>query len=273
MKRKIHFIKMHGLGNDYIFVDTSSYPLSNPQQLAIEWSKRHTGIGSDGLVLIDQSTTPDADFTMRFYNADGSEGEMCGNASRCIGKYVYESGMTTSTSVRLKTLAGIKILNLKISDRGIVEEITVDMLEPILHDPNQYSPKGEGLPQGTFVSMGCPHYVIFVEDINAIDLATLGAKLEFHPSFPERCNIEFAQVVDGGIRMRVWERGSGITLACGTGASATAVAAVLTQRASRRSTIIMDGGSLDVEWRETDNHVYLIGPATIVYEGDIEISD
>lgn len=273
MKRKIHFIKMHGLGNDYIFVDTARFPINNPSKLAIEWSRRHTGIGSDGLVLIDRCTTPDADFTMRFYNADGSEGEMCGNASRCIGKYVYESGLTTSTSVRLKTLAGIKILDLKLDKECKVEEITVDMLEPILNDPSQYSPKGEGLPQGTFVSMGCPHYVIFVDDISAIDLATLGAKLEYHPSFPERCNIEFAQVVDRGIRMRVWERGSGITMACGTGACATAVAAALTGRAQRHSTIIMDGGPLKVEWRESDNHVYLIGPATTVFEGDIELVD
>lgn len=264
---------MHGIGNDYIFVDSSLYPIENPQELAIEWSKRHTGIGSDGLVLIDRCDTPDADFTMHFYNADGSMGEMCGNASRCIGKYVYESGLTRSTSVRLKTLAGIKILNLKIDDNDRVEEVTVDMLEPILQSPRQYNPQGEGLPQGTFVSMGCPHYVIFVDDISCIDLASLGSKLEYHPNFPERCNIEFAQVVDGGIRMRVWERGSGITLACGTGACATGVAAALTGRSGRKSTIFMDGGNLNIEWRESDNHVYLTGPATIVFEGDIDVTN
>lgn len=271
MKKKIHFIKMHGVGNDYIFVDASTQQIDKPQQLARAWSDRHFGIGSDGLVLVKRCDTPDAHFVMRFYNADGTEGEMCGNASRCIGKWVYESGMTSSTSVKLKTLAGIKILNLKVNDDGEVEQVTVDMLEPILHAPKQYSPQGEGLPQGTFVSMGCPHYVIFVDDISAIDLAEMGSRLEYHPSFPERCNIEFVQVMDDGLRMRVWERGSGITMACGTGACATAVAASLTGRSGRRSTVIMDGGTLSIEWKEEDNHVYLTGPATKVYEGDIEV--
>ena len=268
--RKIHFMKMHGVGNDYIFVDTSLYPIDNPQEVSVAWSRPHMGIGSDGLVLIGRSATDEADFTMRIFNADGSEGMMCGNASRCIGKYVYESGMTDKTQIRLMTASGIKILDLQVNDCGQVEMVTVDMLAPETDNKRQYLADGEPLPDGVFVSMGNPHYVIFVDDISEVDVAARGAFLEHHPRFPERCNIEFAQVLqDGAIRMRVWERGSGITMACGTGACATAVAAALTGRSSRRSRVIMDGGTLDIEWRQQDGHVYLTGPATIVYEGDI----
>ena len=268
--RKIHFMKMHGVGNDYIFVDTSLYPIDNPQEVSVAWSRPHMGIGSDGLVLIGRSATDEADFTMRIFNADGSEGMMCGNASRCIGKYVYESGMTDKTRIRLMTASGVKILDLQVNDCGQVEMVTVDMLAPETDNKKQYLADGEPLPDGVFVSMGNPHYVIFVDDISEVDVAARGALLEHHPRFPERCNIEFAQVFqDGAIRMRVWERGSGITMACGTGACATAVAAALTGRSSRRSRVIMDGGTLDIEWRQQDGHVYLTGPATIVYEGDI----
>ena len=268
--RKIHFMKMHGVGNDYIFVDTSIYPIDNPQEVSVAWSRPHMGIGSDGLVLIGRSATDEADFTMRIFNADGSEGMMCGNASRCIGKYVYESGMTDKTQIRLMTASGVKILDLQVNDCGQVEMVTVDMLAPETDNKRQYLADGEPLPDGVFVSMGNPHYVIFVDDISEVDVAARGALLEHHPRFPERCNIEFAQVLqDGAIRMRVWERGSGITMACGTGACATAVAAALTGRCSRRSRVIMDGGTLDIEWRQQDGHVYLTGPATIVYEGDI----
>ena len=268
--RKIHFMKMHGVGNDYIFVDTSLYPIDNPQEVSVAWSRTHMGIGSDGLVLIGRSATDEADFTMRIFNADGSEGMMCGNASRCIGKYVYESGMTDKTRIRLMTASGVKILDLQVNDCGQVEMVTVDMLAPETDNKKQYLADGEPLPDGVFVSMGNPHYVIFVDDISEVDVAARGALLEHHPRFPERCNIEFAQVFqDGAIRMRVWERGSGITMACGTGACATAVAAALTGRSSRRSRVIMDGGTLDIEWRQQDGHVYLTGPATIVYEGDI----
>ena len=268
--RKIHFMKMHGVGNDYIFVDTSLYPIDNPQDVSVAWSRPHMGIGSDGLVLIGRSATDEADFTMRIFNADGSEGMMCGNASRCIGKYVYESGMTDKTRIRLMTASGVKILDLQVNDCGQVEMVTVDMLAPETDNMKQYLADGEPLPDGVFVSMGNPHYVIFVDNISEVDVAARGALLEHHPRFPERCNIEFAQVLqDGAIRMRVWERGSGITMACGTGACATAVAAALTGRSSRRSRVIMDGGTLDIEWRQQDGHVYLTGPATIVYEGDI----
>ena len=271
MNQTIHFIKMHGVGNDYIFVDTSRYPIENPEAAAVAWSRYHFGIGSDGLVLIGKSPTPDADFTMRIFNADGSEGLMCGNASRCIGKYVYERGLTNKRHIRLMTASGIKILDLKVNDDGTVESVTVDMLAPVLEYENLFLTEGETLPEGVFVSMGNPHYVIFVGDIDAVDVAREGSRLEYHPRFPERCNIEFAQVREDGIRMRVWERGSGITMACGTGACATAVAAAITGRCGRQSRIIMDGGILDIHWREDDGHVYLSGPAVIAFEGTIEL--
>ena len=267
--KKIHFVKMHGLGNDYIYVDSALYHIDNPSEAAIAWSKPHFGIGSDGLILVGRS--PEADFTMRLFNADGSEGEMCGNGSRCVAKFVYDRGLTIKTSVSLLTGAGIKQLNLTIGDDGKVASVTVDMMEPIFDVKSQYLTSGEPLPEGVFVSMGCPHYVIFVDDINAVDLEKVGPKLEHHSRFPERCNIDFVQVRDDGLRMRVWERGSGITMACGTGACATVVAAALTGRSQRSARVIMDGGSAHVEWRESNNHIYLTGPATTVFEGDIEL--
>ena len=265
---KIPFTKMHGCGNDYIYVDTMSHPIADPAKAAILWSDRHKGIGSDGLVLIGESSIPEADYSMRIFNADGSEAMMCGNASRCIGKYLYERGLTEKTEIRLLTLSGIKILRLQIAS-GIVESVTVDMGEPTLEDMTQFL-DNRGLSQGTFVSMGNPHYVIFTDDVNQVE--EKGRVLENHPAFPQRCNIEFAHVEeDGTIRTRVWERGSGITQACGTGACATAVAAALTGKAGRTSQIVMDGGTLSIEWRESDNHVYMTGPATFIYDGEIEL--
>jgi len=265
---KIPFTKMHGCGNDYIYVDTMLHPIADPAKAAILWSDRHKGIGSDGLVLIGKASIPEADFSMRIFNADGSEAMMCGNASRCIGKYLYERGLTENTEIRLLTLSGIKILHLQIAN-GIVESVTVDMGEPTLEDVTQFL-DNRGLSQGTFVSMGNPHYVIFTDDVDQVE--EKGRVLENHPAFPLRCNIEFAHVEeDGTIRTRVWERGSGITQACGTGACATAVAAALTDKAGRTSQIVMDGGTLCIEWRETDNHVYMTGPATFVYDGEIEL--
>jgi diaminopimelate epimerase len=208
---------------------------------------------------------------MRIFNADGSEALMCGNASRCIGKYVYERGLTDKRHIRLLTASGIKTLDLTVNDEGVVELVTVDMLAPVLEDKCLFLPDGEALPDGVFVSMGNPHYVIFVDDIDAVDVAAVGSNLEHHSRFPERCNIEFAQVREDGIRMRVWERGSGITMACGTGACATAVAAAVTGRCSRKSRLVMDGGTLDIDWRETDGHVYLSGPATIAFEGTAQL--
>lgn len=269
MTQKIRFTKMHGCGNDYIYINMMERKIANPQAVAIAWSDRHKGIGSDGLVLIGASPVPEADYTMHIYNADGSEAMMCGNASRCIGKYLYERGLTDKTEIRLLTLSGVKILSLHIAD-GVVESVTVDMGEPVLEDESQYM-ASRGLRQGTFVSMGNPHFVIFTDYVDQVDKT--GHALEYHPAFPQRCNIEFARVeADGSIRTRVWERGSGITMACGTGACATAVAAALTGKADRKSQIVMDGGTLSIEWRESDNHVYMTGPAAFVFDGEIELA-
>ena len=273
---KIPFTKMHGCGNDYIYVNVAQHPIDDPVAAAIKWSDRHKGIGSDGLVLIGKSSMPEADFTMRIFNADGSEAMMCGNASRCIGKYLFEKGLTMKTEIRLLTLSGIKVLYLHIVD-DIVESVTVDMGEPILEDATQFI-ASRGLDMGTFVSMGNPHFVIFTENVDQV--CETGRSLEYHPAFPQRCNIEFGHIeADGSIRTRVWERGSGITQACGTGACATAVAAALTGKAGRSSQIVMDGGTLNIEWCEADrsdggrffqkNHVYMTGPAAFVFEGEI----
>lgn len=280
MAHTIHFTKMHGAGNDYIYVNTLLYSVPNPEVAATVWSAPHTGIGSDGLVLICKPQTADADYRMRIFNADGSEAMMCGNASRCIGKYLYEKGLTKQTSIRLETLSGIKILSLHLNGDGkTVDSVTVDMLEPRLNVPEQYAPVSEEplkaafrTFKGTFVSMGNPHYVVFVDDIDDIDIARFGSILEHDKTFPQRCNIEFAQLIaPDTIRVRVWERGSGITMACGTGACATAVAACLTDRASRKSRILMDGGTLEIEWNEDDGHVYMTGPAAYSFEGDIAL--
>lgn len=278
----IKFTKMHGAGNDYIYVNTLLYDIPNPELASIKWSAPHTGIGSDGLVLIGKPSIPDADFSMRIFNADGSEALMCGNASRCIGKYLYEKGITDKKIIKLQTLSGIKVLNLHIKGDS-VSSVTVDMLEPQLSNKDQLCTESGSITEGsvyadgkefkgTFVSMGNPHFVIFVEDIDNTDVAGYGSLLEHNALFPQRCNIEFAEVKqDGIIRTRVWERGSGITMACGTGACATAVAASLTHRAERKSSIVMDGGTLDIEWNKKDNHVYMTGPAAFAFEGEIEL--
>ncbi|MBD9095013.1 MAG: diaminopimelate epimerase [Bacteroides oleiciplenus] len=270
MTRMIKFTKMHGAGNDYIYVDTTKYPIESPEKLSVAWSTPHTGIGSDGLVLIGSSDK--ADFSMRIFNADGSEAKMCGNASRCIGKYLYEYGLTSKTAVTLDTLSGIKVLKLHVED-GKVDTVTVDMGTPT--DMQEQTVEANGQPfTGTTVSMGNPHLVIFVDDIKEIDLENIGPKLENHPLFPGRINVEFAQILeDGKIRMRVWERGSGITQACGTGACATAVAAALTGRAGRTSDIIMDGGTLTIEWDEKNGHVMMTGGAVRVFDGEAVSSD
>lgn len=262
---KIPFTKMHGCGNDYIYVNVMQHPIADPSAAAIAWSDRHKGIGSDGLVLIGKSPVPEADYSMRIFNADGSEAMMCGNASRCIGKYLFERGLTDKTEIRLLTLSGIKTLQLHLTDNKVAS-VTVDMGEPVLEDSSLYVASRK-VGEGTFVSMGNPHYVILTDDVDQV--GTTGSALECHPAFPQRCNIEFARVeADGTIRTRVWERGSGITQACGTGACATAVAACLSERAGRQSTILMDGGSLQIEWRECDNCVYMTGPADFVFDGE-----
>lgn len=280
MIKTVKFTKMHGAGNDYIYVDTLLYSIPDPSAAAIKWSAPHTGIGSDGLVLIGKpSITSGADFSMRIFNADGSEAMMCGNASRCIGKYLYERKLTDKTEIMLETLSGVKTLRLHLATGGTVESVTVDMLEPRLHVPEQYDESCLGELsasfrkfRGTFVSMGNPHFVTFVDDIDTIDIARYGSEMEHDAAFPQRCNIEFAQVMpDGTIRTRVWERGSGITMACGTGACATAVAAQITGRAQNKSTIKMDGGTLLIEWNADDGHVYMTGPAEFVFDGEIAL--
>ena len=278
MHSRIHFTKMDGAGNDYIYGDTTRYPISDPQTASVKWSNRHTGIGSDGLVLIgNPSILSGADFSMRIFNADGSEAKMCGNASRCIGKYLYERHLTDSSEIKLETLSGVKTLSLTLSpDRLTVTGVTVDMLQPAFLQASQYDEqvgldalREYGHP--LFVSMGNPHCVVFVDDIAAIDVARVGAMGEHLPAFPERCNIEFAQLTGTDeLRTRVWERGSGITMACGTGACATAVAAAHVGLTSRESDVVMDGGRLHVRWAE-DDHVMLSGPAEFVFDGEITL--
>ena len=269
MTNPIRFTKMHGAGNDYIYVNSMAYPLENPEELAIKLSALHTGIGSDGLVLIGSSEK--ADFSMHIFNADGSEAMMCGNASRCIGKYVYEGGLTHKETVTLETLSGIKTLRLAVSN-GIVTEVTVDMGTPEIIKPSIKLEADGQTYTGTIISMGNPHLVIFVTNINDIDLPAIGPKLECHPLFPDRTNVEFVQILkDDEVRMRVWERGSGITQACGTGACATVVAGVVCSKTRRKTKVIMDGGPLSILWDKESGKVYMTGGAVTVFEGTIKV--
>ena len=275
MTELIKFTKMHGAGNDYIYVNSMDFPIENPEELSIKWSAPHTGIGSDGLVLIGASEI--ADFSMRIFNADGSEALMCGNASRCIGKYVYEKGLTDKKTVTLETLSGIKELQLttqKTADGSHEEvtEVTVDMGAPAIGETALEIEAGGKFYTGTVVSMGNPHLVIFVDDITQIDLPAVGPLLENHPLFPNRTNVEFVQILSPDeVRMRVWERGSGITQACGTGACATAVACMVHGRTERTTTVVMDGGPLTIRWDEGSGKVYMTGGAVKVFEGELEI--
>ncbi|MBO5537436.1 MAG: diaminopimelate epimerase [Prevotella sp.] len=275
MNRNIHFTKMQGAGNDYIYVNTLLYKIDNPADLSRRWSDRHCGIGSDGLVLIGAPTdNAMADFSMRIFNADGSEAMMCGNASRCVGKYVYERGLTDKTSLKLETLSGVKELNLHLDGKGKVESVTVNMGIPVWEHPRQFC-SAVNLPvKGTFVSMGNPHYVVFVDNLREVCIEDSGPFLENHPAFPEGCNIEFAQfVAPGKLRMRVWERGSGITQACGTGACATAAAAARMRggvgEKAQGFEVQMDGGTLFIESNPADGHVLMTGPAAFVFDGEI----
>lgn len=258
---------MHGLGNDYIYVNTMEYTIANLEEKAKRWSEYHTGIGADGLVLIGKSDK--ADFSMRIFNADGSEAMMCGNATRCIGKYVYEQGLTNKTNLTLDTLSGIKILNLHI-DNNQVKTVTVDMGMPEVDDKLTTVKAGDNTYEGTIVSMGNPHFVIIVDDINQIELETAGALIENHPLFPGRTNVEFAEIKDKShVRMRVWERGSGITMACGTGACATLAVCAARGKTAREAIVIMDGGMLSILW-DGDNHIQMTGEAVNVFEGYID---
>ncbi len=274
---------MHGAGNDYIYINTMRSPIAHPEKLAIAWSDRHKGIGGDGIILIGKNES--GRFTMRIFNNDGSEGKMCGNGIRCVGKYLYDNGITSEKELPIDTLSGTKLLHMMTDADNKVVEVTVDMGEPILADKHQLSTPDGSMQdgevtidhtnyRGTFVSMGNPHFINFINGVEGYDVQTNGIRLEQAQIFPERCNIEFAEIrPDGSIRMRVWERGSGITMACGTGACATAVAAALTGRAGRTSTIVMDGGQLTIVWNENDNHIYMTGPATTVFTGTIELPE
>jgi diaminopimelate epimerase len=274
------FTKMHGIGNDYIYVNGFEEKIDNVTEFAIKYSDRHKGIGSDGLVLILPSET--SDFRMQMLNADGSEAEMCGNASRCIGKFVYDKGLTDKTEVTLETLAGVKVLKLIVGADNKVESATVDMGEPILesalipttldkltiiNEPVSFEDKLEY--RITCVSMGNPHAVIFTNEIDKLDLHEIGPTIENASIFPRRINTEFIEIISRDrIKMRVWERGSGETMACGTGACASVVAAVLNNLTERKVTVELIGGELIIEWNAQDNHVYLTGGATTVFEGE-----
>lgn len=282
---KTSFTKMHGAGNDYIYVNAMECQIANPEKAAVVWSDRHKGIGGDGLIMIDRSEV--ADFKMRMFNNDGSEGIMCGNGIRCVGKYVYDHRLTTSTTVTIETLGGIKTLQLQTGADNLVTKVRVDMGAPLFRNPDQFALNNGAMQEGvitapcdggecrnytgTFVCMGNPHFVIFTDDIAKVDLAGEGAKLETLAIFPQKCNIEFAQVKGNGtIRTRVWERGTGITQACGTGACATAAAAILSDRADGNVTIAMDGGDLEIEWDGKGN-LFMTGPAVTVFDGEIEL--
>jgi diaminopimelate epimerase len=246
-----------------------TYPVSQPEEFAVRWSAPHTGIGSDGLVLIGASDK--ADFSMRIFNADGSEAMMCGNATRCIGKYVYEQGLTSKTQITLETLSGIRELHLAVKN-GTVDEVTVDMGQPQFEQQPVEIEAGGNRYTGTIVSMGNPHFVIFTEDVESVGLSETGPLIERHPLFPGRTNVEFAQVLNSGeIRMRVWERGSGITQACGTGACATLVASVNAAKTGRKVVVGLNGGSLTVEWDKNTNKIWMTGEAVMVYEGILYI--
>ena len=278
------FTKMHGIGNDYVYVDGFNEQVENPSKVAELVADRHFGIGGDGLILILPSKT--ADVRMQMFNADGSEGEMCGNGIRCVAKYAYEHGLSKANPLRVETLRGILPIELTL-DRDRVEQATVDMEEPILALPDvpvdaarveptrcahcyRLTLPSSGHTYDTvFVSMGNPHAVMFVDDVAAIDLEHEGPEAEHHPAFPRRINAHWVQVHNRGeVTMRTWERGSGITLACGTGASAVCVAAVLAGHTDRKVLIHLPGGDLTIEWRESDNHVYMTGSATEVFSGE-----
>ena len=275
----IKFTKMEGLGNDYVYIDcTNQFLKQDLEDLAKKMSNRHFGIGSDGIILICKSDV--ADFKMRMFNFDGSEAEMCGNGIRCVGKFVYDKGLTNKTTVTIETLAGIKVLNLNIEDKK-VKTVCVDMGMPIF-TPEQIPVIANNEPVTnlklsaedkdflfTCVSMGNPHAITKVENLDKFDIEKYGKVLETDKHFPKRCNIEFIEIIDeNNIKMRVWERGAGETLACGTGACATAVACNINGITKEEVNVKLLGGTLKIKWDKKDNHVYMTGPAKTVFEGE-----
>ena len=277
------FTKMHGLGNDYVYVNCFEEKIDNPPAVARFVSDRHFGIGSDGLIMINPSKT--ADFEMEMYNADGSRGEMCGNGIRCVAKYVYDYGLTDKTQISVETLGGIKYLDLTVED-GKVSLVKVDMGKPeleadlipiisereqVIDEPIEVDGK-EYLMTG--VSMGNPHAVIYVDDVKGLDLEKIGPKFENHERFPKRINTEFVHCIDRQtVEMRVWERGSGETLACGTGACAVAVSSILNNLTDTQVTVKLLGGDLQIEWDREKDRVFMTGPATVVFDGVIDITE
>lgn len=290
----MRFTKMHGLGNDYVYVDCLKEKVDSPSEMARFVSDRHFGVGSDGLILINPSG--EADFEMEMYNADGSRSEMCGNGIRCVGKYVYDYGLTDKTSISVETLGGIKHLELTV-EKGEVSCVKVDMGRPrfeaaeipVLTDGAEGAENpGEELEgrgrvidapivvdgkeyRMTCVSMGNPHAVVYMEDVKGLDIEKIGSKFEHHRRFPQRVNVEFARVIDRStVEMRVWERGSGETLACGTGACAVAVASILNGLTEDKVTVRLLGGDLQIEWDKEADRVYMTGPAETVFDGEIK---
>ena len=277
------FTKMHGLGNDYVYVNCFEEKIDNPPAVARFVSDRHFGIGSDGLIMINPSKT--ADFEMEMYNADGSRGEMCGNGIRCVAKYVYDYGLTDKTQISVETLGGIKYLDLTVED-GKVSLVKVDMGKPeleadlipiisereqVIDEPIEVDGKEYHM---TGVSMGNPHAVIYVDDVKGLDLEKIGPKFENHERFPKRINTEFVHCIDRQtVEMRVWERGSGETLACGTGACAVAVSSILNNLTDTQVTAKLLGGDLQIEWDREKDRVFMTGPATVVFDGVIDITE
>ena len=277
------FTKMQGLGNDYVYVNCFEEKIENPPAVARYVSDRHFGIGSDGLIMINPSEV--ADFEMEMYNADGSRGEMCGNGIRCVAKYVYDYGLTDETQISVETLGGIKYLDLTVED-GKVVLVKVDMGKPelksdlipiisenekVIDEPIEVDGQVYHM---TGVSMGNPHTVIYVDDVKNLDLEKIGPKFENHERFPKRINTEFVHCIDRNtVEMRVWERGSGETLACGTGACAVAVASILNNLTDTRVTVKLLGGDLQIEWDQKKNHVFMTGPAKVVFDGVIDITE
>ena len=277
------FTKMHGLGNDYVYVNCFEEKIDNPPAVARFVSDRHFGIGSDGLIMINPSKT--ADFEMEMSNADGSRGEMCGNGIRCVAKYVYDYGLTDKTQISVETLGGIKYLDLTVED-GKVSQVKVDMGKPeleadlipiisereqVIDEPIEVDGKEYHM---TGVSMGNPHAVIYVDDVKGLDLEKIGPKFENHERFPKRINTEFVHCIDRQtVEMRVWERGSGETLACGTGACAVAVSSILNNLTDTRVTVKLLGGDLQIEWDREKDRVFMTGPATVVFDGVIDITE
>lgn len=278
------FTKMHGAGNDYIYVNCFEETVPNVNETAKKLSDRHFGIGSDGLVLICPSNK--ADFRMDMYNSDGTQAEMCGNATRCVGKYVYDKGLTDKTTITLETLAGIKILDLNVVD-GAVKTVRVNMgspelvpakipvssdLDRFIEQPVKVDGKEYAV---TCVSMGNPHAVLFMDEASEVDnleIEKIGPKFENHPLFPRRINTEFVYPVDDHtLKMRVWERGAGETLACGTGACASLVAAVLCGKVEKEADLVLLGGTLHIEWDKDENKVYMTGPAEFVFDGEVNL--